>query len=1067
MQINYSKENSQGVVIETIGDGNVLFQGEYDKAKNAIKDIISQQGNAENDRNSKDIVLVNNRIIFIGQRGSGKTSALLSLKQDLSENGIDVPNYQNGRSEKVLFYCLPTVDPSYFDGNNNILTTVLSLMFSNAKHTMEKYEKTGLQKRNEYEILLQNFSKVYKAIGQIELSGKNPSYTIEKLNEVSNASNIHSLMDDLLDSFNNFLKDKKNKFLLVIDDLDMNVAYAADMMEQLRKFLSLKNLIILMSANIDQLHYEMCEHYSKAFVNTMNDKDQARFIEVEDMATKYLLKLFPTSRRINVEHPISQLLNADLAFPEIDEKGEETFKTKGKIQPIVLSLIWERTRLLFVPEKNELHPIIPTNLRELMQFIDVLEDMPKLSSEGNKLFEKDIDYTTCKSNLSKFKEYFLKTWVPSNLSVEAENVFYTIPEKVDEINKHLINAINVIGTNNKQRLMSREVDLDIIEKNAEGVSIDRDIYTMVSPNDPRFVKANKISDIFNQPSNYSYGDLLLMLDKYETYFESERDRRFSNAIKIYYTILLFETMFFSSNNVNYKKPDGKNNDERITNLKNRVSDIIPIQRLIGGTIYYPNYFEIITSKYFKQKGPSYDAKRAFYHKVKEDETDDMPLFSVLYYGDIRPDRYDTRHVYDTTFEHDAVVDNEKYKTFDMLSIMNNMLNPWQTIARAYGSEPNKENWAKEISKWVRDYCQLGSQRTIGFPNAILPFYSVDMMLNYIRESYDVQEIIDINNYDDEEMASNWLGLIGYENNRIALDNVIEFMNEHRINFSYNGEKKEGEAEYNYFTFTDFLKHTGILKTDLSLDIEKIKAINRTLLEKLLEYKVVEKKDKKYTIDEEKLNNSGKELMEILKEVDLIKEQDGEYIINLKKVDTTNPQVKEFFGRLISIRVVMKGDEIIIYNHCDKKLYDGIKILTETRKYYNKLTNKKEESLSERNLTVDDGLKCFRDFAIAKIMSLYSGGHREQAILIKNLYRYNSITEMYRYLFDVLWKDAIIEYCIRQEIQKTVHSREFVELYYLKLHNLTIESIKEAFGSEEPYKSIYSSIFACAKEAFID
>ena len=425
MQLNYTKAASQGVVIETIEkNSNIFFGVEYEKAKKAIQDIISQQKQSESLAGDNQMAQVNNRIIFTGQRGSGKTSAILSLKQDLKKNGI------NTKYNKIDFYCLPSIDPSYFEGGNNILTTVLSSMFSNAKSTMEKYEKNGEQRRNEYENLLRSFSKVYKALGQIEPSRDNISYTIEKLNDISNASDIYSLMGRLLKNFKAFLKVDKTKFLLVIDDLDMNVSCAADMMEQLRKFLSLNDMIILMSANIDQLHYEMCEHYSKAFVNTMNDKDQARFIEIEDMASRYLLKLFPTSRRINVEHPVSQLLNADLAFPELDEngkyikEGEDKVKTKkeGKLQSIILSLIWEKTRLLFVPEKNELHHIIPTNLRELVQFIDVLESMDdvKYDEKEGKLFSSSEDYMNCEKNISKFKEYFIKTLKDRQYSDKGE-----------------------------------------------------------------------------------------------------------------------------------------------------------------------------------------------------------------------------------------------------------------------------------------------------------------------------------------------------------------------------------------------------------------------------------------------------------------------------------------------------------------------------------------------------------------------------------------------------------------------------------------------------------------------
>lgn len=1113
MQLNYTKAASQGIVIETIdNNNNILFEAEYNKAKDAIKDIISQQKKAEYTNKGKETIRVNNRIIFTGQRGTGKTSALLSLKQNLRGNGI------SGDNDKISFYCLPTVDPSYFDGKNNILTTVLSSMFSNAKHTMEEYEKLGEQKRNEYETLLKDFSKVYKALGQIESSENNQSYTIEKLNDISNASDIHSLMDKLLKDFKKFLDDGGIKFLLVIDDLDMNVACAADMMEQLRKFLSLNDMVILMSANIDQLHYEMCEHYSKAFINTMNDKDQARFIEVEDMASRYLLKLFPTSRRINVEHPISQLLDSNLSIRkeigadntiesankkgkyiidggreyQIYNEGEINYiiLAEGALQPTILSLIWEKTRLLFVPGKNELHPIIPTNLRELVQFIDVLEDMGKVEYNEHNLFNTINDYRICEDNVSKFKEYFLKTWVPTNLSIEAENIFYSIPEKVDEINKYLINAINVVGSNNKKRLMSREVDLDIIEKNAEGVRIDRDIYTMVSPNDPRFVKANKISDIFNQPSNYSYGDLLLMLDKYETYFESEHDRKFSNAIKIYYSILLFETMFYRSNCVNYYAPEGETDDEKAPNLKDRVNDIIPIQRLIGGTIYYPNYFEIITSKYFKQKGPSYDAKRAFYHKVKEDETDDMPLFSVLYYGDIRPDRYDTKHVYDTTFEHDSEVDSERYKTFDILSIINNMLNPWQTIARAHGSELNIGEWKPKISEW-KEYCQCGEKT---FPNTILPFYSVDMMLRYIRKTYDVKDIdreYKDEDYANEEKTANWLGLVGYDNNLIDINLVQAVLQRHDIELKKSqetkGKSKQPQKVEDYIIIYDdaqdqfykLLQKTGIVNKESRINVERVNAFMPELMDIIIKnnFSCVEVNEGIYTIVKEKLNSNIPKLLSILEKEKLVEKRNDDYIIKLETINNSKERdvVREILKELISMRVVECGDKIIVFNDTDQKLANSIKIVIEARKYYKKLTNEvnlkdKKEWTSEDVLTSEDGLACFRDYAISKIMSLYSGGQREQDMLIKNLYRYNSITEMYRYLVDVLWKDAIIEYCIRQEIQKTVHSRAFVKQYYNKLLGVTRDSLDEALDGKKPYndiEGIYEEIFNHAVKLFID
>lgn len=774
----YKIGDSHKIRVETVNEEGSYFKHEYDDSLKLIKEIVKSQKEKELSEDG-----CNNRILITGQRGSGKTSVMRSL--------ADFLRADNGKTIDVNCYVLEMIDPSHFDKNNNILLTVVTKMYSKAKDLMKQLSNENVNR--EREELLKEFEKVFKSFESIK--SEITSYTLETLNKKSEAEDLRSKMHGFVQAFLEFFnvadtKSKMNKYsklVLPIDDIDMSVSYSFEMMEQLRKYLDLDNLIIIMSANITQLFNEIREHYSRAFKNTLTllkDKNQDLYYYVEDQASKYLVKLFPTSRRINVERRIEQLLKTQLQIKEKQDNNIQDDNTKeknwtvikggeGQLQKVILATIWRKTRLIFTlkDQDHTLHPIIPTNLRDLTQFIDVLVSMKDVNNRnnGNKLFNDTDEYDRCKNNIRVFKNYFMNTWIPNRLSVEEERVFENIPSDITEINKHLINSINVIGTQHKKRLMSREVEFDMIERNAEGVIIDRDIYTMVSPNDPKFVKANKISDIFNQPSNYSYGDLLLMIDKYETYFESGDDRKFTDAIKIYYTILLFETMFFDSTTVKYDKP---NNNVDLNDL------VIPIQKLIGGTVYYPNYFEIIKDKYFNQKGPSFDAKRAFYHKlpiVGENKVGDRyPFYAVLYYGDIRPDRYDTKHIYDTTFDNDANIDGTNYVTFDILSILSNMLNPWHTYYRAgkhvkdAEKEDAEESWKikiegrgeengrSKIEGW-RDFCEIkpakdenekGSE-SVFIPNSILPFYSVDMMLNYLKESFEVSMIIS-DNYDGKK-----------------------------------------------------------------------------------------------------------------------------------------------------------------------------------------------------------------------------------------------------------------------------------------------------------------------------
>jgi len=1100
MILEYTRNASQKAKVETeIESNNVFFYEEYKKAKEALKVIIIQQSENNASGEGKEDIRVNNRILFTGQRGSGKTSALLSLKEDLQSNGlmIEISDKDKEKKEKKIdFHPLPMIDPSYFDGRNNIITTVITSLFAESKKIMLDKERENLDGtlRTDYENLLKEFDKVFKGLGQMMSTDEKTAFTIEKLNNMSDASNMYCLMENLFKSFKNFLGNQDIKFLLVIDDLDMNVDCAADMMEQLRKFLSSKDLIILMSANINQLYNEMCEHYSKAFDKTLRGSNQALYIDVEDLASKYLLKLFPTKMRINVERPVNQLRDAEIKFKEDSD-------IQKNLQKAILSLIWEKTRLLFVPRKKELHPIIPKNLRELMQFIDFLKDLDEVgfNSKGM-LFAGKTDYENCKTNIKKFKDYFLNTWVPTNLSGDEERVFDNIPAELGEINKHLINSINVIGTKNRRNLMSREVDLSIIEKNADSVSIDRDIYTMVSPNDPRFVKANKISDIFNRPSNYSYGDLLLMLDKYETYFESGHDRLFSDAIKIYYSILLFDTMFFDSedaNLYNYIASDKEKETER-------AKQIIPIQRLIGGTVYYPNYFEIITSKYFKQKGPSYDAKRAFYHKVRLDETDDIPFFSVLYYGDIRPERYDTKHVYDTTFVDDSMVDGTQYITFDILSIFNNMLNPYQTIARANGAEvakgvnalKGKDQCAKNIRWWKQNCCEIPtekeSEKPLRFPNAILPFYSVDMMLEYIRQSCDVEVIVsDLpKDFEEKEKVADWLGLIGYDDNLTGIGEVTSLLKRQWIDFGISDSDE----------FTVKCEDIGLIKLLENLGIINNNTINTEVINQLYDNKVV-KKLLKQLIEEKILINEGntyklmnneetskggkkddrreKEVafLEVLKKENLVTIFDKEYFLKLDAFVKKDDEVakNKLFEQLLSIRVVKDGDKIRVFKDSIDRLCRGIEVLTGLHGCYKELLEKCQQH-GDNHAIINANpqhVERFRECAISTIMRHYRGGHREQTMLIKNLHRYNTVTEMYRYLVDVLWKDAIVEYCIRQEVQNRVHRKESVGNYYNRLKDLTCEKLGYIFD-ETDYKNktngtpieLYTNVFSTAMSIFI-
>lgn len=1030
--LTYEKSKSQEIYVEGIvKDENHVpyFEQEYDEARKLIKEIIDSQGTKEDgDKEKREKIKkygCNNRILFTGQRGCGKTSVMHSLADFLSGQNPKLKEKDGKDAEiKIKFSCLPMVDPSHFDNNNNILLTVITSMFSQAKIKMNKTEDGGDTSAREE--LLKQFEKVFKSLDSIksELS----SYTLESLNRKSDAEDLKDKMKTLVDKYLTFQGcGDESRLILLIDDIDMSVSYAPEMLEQLRKYLELDNLIILMSANLGQLTNEMREKYSSAFQYTLKDSNQALSIDVEDLATKYLLKLFPTSRRINVERRVDQLLMTDLIIK--DEKGKKRPKGKngkGNFQKVILSLIWEKTRLIFTlkDQDHTLHPIIPSNLRDLSQFLDILVSMEPINkSKGNKLFENIDAYNHCIKNNRDFKSYFMNTWIPNHLNVEEELVFRNIPTDIAEINKHLINSINIIGTKHKDDLMSRQVGLDIIEKNADNVFIDRDIYTMVSPNDPKFVKANKISDIFNQPSNYSYGDLLLMIDKYETYFESEEHRKFTDAIKIYYSILLFETMFFESTNVRFEKGS-------FNNLKEE-ERILPIQKLIGGTVYYPNYFEIIKDKHFNQKGPSFDAKRAFYHKLPVDDGknvgDDYPFYAVLYYGDIRPDRYDTKHIYDTTFENDANIDGQDFVTFDILSILSNMLNPWHTYNRADGKVKEDEDgpWDAKIKDWG-EFCEIkskmGERKVI--PNSILPFYSVDMMLNYLKESFEVSKIID-NEYPKEVYK-------GFDDFKVKGRECLFSLNE-----SNKCEKlKEVTDGLNQLRKTIIKAHImnmiGKLESDKQI-LEDLYA----MLEDVAKTNELKGKVDSYATP---INSNLELITDIKNEIDWFNQDISENTSRLTIDNLKNKEVPEH-SRLH-------------YLNCIEILNKAIKIREQL------LEVPQPNSLGAQ---FKDATNYYLNEAISILLENYTESQKDRDNLIKELHKYSTPSEIFKHLVESLWDNKMTEICIRSDIQAKVRKEESVDNYYIYLWKKTKDLLDIA---DDNAISIYSHIFDEAAKRFI-
>ncbi|EGT3616106.1 hypothetical protein FHH43_07655, partial [Clostridium perfringens] len=267
-----------------------FFKDSYAEANKYLEEIV----NFEYDKNdnSNDF---NNIIAFVGDRGSGKTSTMKSFRKSLDKD------YEI-KGKKNNFELLDIIDPMLFSNKDSIIEIVVGQMFKEFKDT--KSDDNLMKKKG----LARKFEKVYKDLKIINSSkGSVLEQSYDNLEALVDLSSAISLKEDLSNLIKAYIeyKETSDKFIVIsIDDLDMNLTVGEKMLEDIRKYLILPNVIILMAVKFQQLE----EVVRQKFANDLKGNlDLARCINkekefkegIDNKTEKYLEKLIPFSRRIH------------------------------------------------------------------------------------------------------------------------------------------------------------------------------------------------------------------------------------------------------------------------------------------------------------------------------------------------------------------------------------------------------------------------------------------------------------------------------------------------------------------------------------------------------------------------------------------------------------------------------------------------------------------------------------------------------------------------------------------------------------------------------------------------
>lgn len=366
-----------GYVVERTNFNNSFFAEQYASALKLFKKIYCSSGP------------VSNIIAFCGDRGEGKTSCMRSFMKLLSQDS-ELDNFDKNlpfNASKIEL--LDVVDPAFFDKKHNLIELVLGQMYGRLtqKALDDEEYSSELSKKQK---LFNSFQKAKMCLAHLEKEKKELYDPLEELEALSAGINLQQCLGTLFEEYLKF--QGKEKIVLAIDDLDLNMTEGYRMAEQIRKYLNQQSCILLIGLNIGQLTEVIKNSIAKEL-----DINQWEYEDLPTMAMKYVMKLFPYENRVLMPS-INDLCEVKL---QISDRGDslKELSSLNSVKDEVTRLIFRKTRYLFYNEKGNVSPIVPRNLRSLRLLLGMLLQMEDFKDNASHAANKRV-----------FKSYFFREW---------------------------------------------------------------------------------------------------------------------------------------------------------------------------------------------------------------------------------------------------------------------------------------------------------------------------------------------------------------------------------------------------------------------------------------------------------------------------------------------------------------------------------------------------------------------------------------------------------------------------------------------------------------------------------
>lgn len=343
-----------------------------------------------------------NILAFVGGRGSGKSSVMMSLIEALknysyyNETGqldelfASFLREENGTRRAVTFTCLERIDGAMLESGEDIFSLVLAQLYQKFvdeenEHRLHIQDDYDYKKRE----VLKKLENIFRIIREIQVMNAEAapksaagSY-LNELDSLASSQKVRREFQDLINSFTDLMlyrREKMGKYavdhyvVITIDDIDLNVENGFSMMEKINRYLMVKNVIVVLAVDYQQMQKLAVRHFYKMYPKVDGILREG-VSYAGKIATDYLDKVLPMNYRIYVSDINDRYVDDQIGIKDREAEIGRPEDETAEIRKAILRKIYWRTGICFDSQGVKRHFYQMSTLRQLNNFYLMLNSM--------------------------------------------------------------------------------------------------------------------------------------------------------------------------------------------------------------------------------------------------------------------------------------------------------------------------------------------------------------------------------------------------------------------------------------------------------------------------------------------------------------------------------------------------------------------------------------------------------------------------------------------------------------------------------------------------------------------